>query len=184
MLRPLFFTALLLACCAPAFAQNNDWWKLPGTRKANPPEAGDWHKPEVACALLDGLDLKTRGYKNDPSAPTEYFCSAPYTQIDNRLPFWMVFIAYYVDGTRDKAKQLKAVVSIHDRRVVELGHAALALAGAVLTKRALNVELPNEIANAIDDAETGRWKVGSNQIEIQREDYVNGWGYDLKFIIR
>lgn len=168
MLRPAFFTLVLLTLCAPALAQKSN----------------DWHKPEVACALLDDLGLKTRGYKNDPSAPNEYFCSAPYTQIDKKVPFDVVFIAYYVDGTRENAKQLKAVVSIHDRSAVGVGSAALALAGEVLTRRALGFELPDEIANAIEGAEARKFRVGGNQIEVQREDYINGWGYDLKFVIR
>jgi hypothetical protein len=53
-----------------------------------------------------------------------------------------------------------------------------------LTDRTLGIVLPDEIVAQILGGRIGKWKVGKSQMEVQREDYVNGWGYDLSFILK
>ena len=171
----------------------NGPWKMAGTKKANAPTVEEtstpkqtvtWRNPAVACSLLDGFGLKTRGWKNDPSKPSEYWCSAPYTPVHKEISNFVLCLAYYVDGTRDAARQLKIVMSVTDPRAIEMGHTALALASTELSKASLGTILPKDVLEALLAGETGKWKLGPNEIEIQREDYVKGWGYDLKLLIR
>ena len=145
----------------------------------------DWHTPAVACSLLNDIGIKTRGYKNDPEwKPSEYFCSSPYTSIDERFRLEL-FIAYYVDGSRDTTRQLKLVMSIHDPRVVDLGLAALAVAADTLTRRVTGSGISDEIGKSVLSGTAGKWKLAGRDIEIQRENYrVGVCCYDLSFIIR
>jgi hypothetical protein len=73
------------------------------------------------------------------------------------------------------------VNSLHN---AEVSHAALAVASALLTKRALNAELSDEVLAALLAGRPGKWKAGINGIEVFREDWSTGKGYEIHFTIR
>lgn len=201
LLRFVLIASQLLMASSTILAQT-ELWKLPNkkaipptesTRQEDPLPEESWHTPSVACSLLDENGLPTRGWKSltmktkaarEEWNPKDYSCSSPDTPLANNIPMLDGFIAYYVDGSEDTVRQLRLVLSIHDPRAVEVGSLSLAVISHALTLRSLERSLPLEIITALRKAEPGQWTIGLNQIEVQRENYVKGWGYDLKFLIR
>lgn len=145
----------------------------------------DWRIPETACALLDDLEgMKTRGYKNYEGSDA-YGCSSPYKELGPGTVFSISNnLAYYVTGHQHTAKELKLVLNVNSQSTAQLGHQALAYASLELTKRALNAELLDEVVAALLAGQPGKWKAGKSRIEVIREDWPTGKGYEVKFIIR
>jgi len=143
--------------------------------------SGAWQSPETACALLNEVNIKTRGYKEH--SPGKYGCSSTYRDLGKGSPL-PNNIAYYVEGDRETAKELKLVLNVFVREDAELAHDALTPAGGVLTKLALSTQHPDEIFDALILGKSGKWRVGKNRIEILREEWPSGRGYEIKFLIR
>lgn len=142
----------------------------------------DWRSPEIACALLaKEINIKTGRYREH--SPGEYICASPYRELGKGQPL-ANNIAYYVEGDRETAKELKLVLNVYVRESSQLAHDALALAGGVLTRRALGGQLPDEIFDALMLGKSGKWRVGKNRVEILREEWPSGRGYEIKFLIR
>lgn len=148
------------------------------------PKGSDWHDPERACVLLNDIPgMQGRAYKNwDDSRPKEYGCSTPYKVLGpeplaNNL-------AYYVTGDQNSVKELLLVLNVNVRHDADTGHAALAAAGGLLTQRALGADLSDEVVAALLAGQPGKWKAGKNRLVVIRDDWENGKGYEVKFIIR
>ena len=196
----LIASQLLIA--SSTIAAQTEIWKLPNKKaissvetpkRSKLPSEENWRTPSIACSLLDDTGLHAKGWKTLGAAAStaseswnrqDYACSSAYTPLNAEVPMRDGSIAFHANGFAASVSQLKLVLSIHDSRFVELGNLSLAAISHTLTLRALDTGLPLEIVAALRKAEPGRWKIGVNEIEVQREDYVKGWGYDLKFLIR
>jgi hypothetical protein len=145
----------------------------------------NWHSPETACLLLaDVPGMQTRGYKS--YEVKGYGCSSPYKEIGKGTLFSIPNnLAYYVNGNQQTVNELKLVLNVNTLRDAEVSHAALAVASGLLTKRALNGDLSDEVLAALLAGRSGKWKTGSNRIEVYRDDWAtaNG-GYEIHFTIR
>lgn len=151
-----------------------------------PRSATDWHTPWFACSLLDDIPgMRTRGYMKDPSLPKDYWCSSPYKEIGTGTVFSIANnLAYYATGDQRTARQLKLVLNVNSLHAANVGHEALAIASRLLTRRALNADLSNEVLTALLSGRPGKWNAGKSQIEVLRDDWSNGKGYEVHFIIR
>jgi hypothetical protein len=184
--------------------KNDDWWKMPGTQPANPKGTEvntlpEWSSPVVACSLLvDVPGMQTREYKN-LGYEYEYGCSSPYKEIGPRtLLSPSNNIAYYVVGNKSVAEELQLVLNINNRDFAGSGHETLAVLAAILAQRALKRELSEAVLQALIGRHAGdeavlqaliagraaEWTVGNTHIEVFREDWPTGKGYEVKFIIR
>ena len=183
--RLMFAATLLFLTQAVASAQGGQW-KLPN-KKASPPKPAvrsEWQHPERACSLLADIPgMQTRGYKNRSSMPKEYFCSSPYKSVSDGWPSENN-IAYYVVGDHDTAWELRLVLNVDYKHTAEIAQNVLAVASNLLTKRALGATLSVEVLQTLLSGNTGKWDAGENQILIEREEWPNGRGYLMKFIIR
>jgi hypothetical protein len=177
----LLVVVLVVGCAAPARAQET--------------VVRNWHSPETACLLLADIPgMQTRGYQNyamvnklppEPWMPKEYWCTSPYKQIGTVFPI-PDNIVYDVTGDQHTVNELKLVLNVFNNSLhnAEVSHAALAVASALLTKRALNAELSDEVLAALLAGRPGKWKAGINGIEVFREDWSTGKGYEIHFTIR
>lgn len=185
MVRILCLLILLIATGSEAPGQDNQPWRMPGTKKANPVKSGpqsNWSSPSAACSLLADIPgMQTRGYRNDPSLPKQYSCSSPYKSIGNG---WSLEnnLAYYVLGDRNTATELKLVLKVSNMEAAPVGRSVLAVASDLLAKRALGAALPDGVLKALLLGRAGEWDVREHQILIMREDWPGG--YEMKFIIR
>jgi len=185
MFRTFCLLIPLIVAGSETFGQDNQPWRMPGTKKANPVKAvseSSWSKPPAACALLADIPgMQTRGYKNNPSAPKEYSCSSPQKSIGNGFSLENN-LAYYAVGDRNTATELRLVLRLSTMDAAPVGRSVLAVASDLLTKRALGNPLPDGILKALLAGRTGEWDIREHQVLITRADWPGG--YEMKFIIR
>lgn len=137
--------------------------------------------PSSACRYLTTLGMNSRGYKI--SYDDEYYCSTPYKDIGTGFPL-PNNIAYYVEGDRAAARQLKLVLNINIRQQAKEAHEVLVVTARTLTQKALNLQLPTEIDHALINGRNGKWQISQAQIEVVRLDWPSGIGYEVKFLIQ
>lgn len=176
----------MLFAVASGVAQSNRPWKMQGTKKVNEERVVahyKWSAPVTACSLLADLPgMRAGDYKKNVSLPKQYFCYSPYKSIGNG---WSLEnnLAYYVVGNQNTATALKLVLNV-DMQAAQVGGTVLSVASDLLTKRALGSRLSDDVIQSLLHGRTGKWDAGENEILVTREDWQNGRGYELKFIIR
>ncbi|MFC1825463.1 hypothetical protein ACFL9T_22345 [Thermodesulfobacteriota bacterium] len=138
-------------------------------------------KPSVACNYLVSIGLSTRGWKN--YYDDVYGCSSPYKEFGTGYPL-KNNLAYYVEGTATAVRQLKLVVNVNNRDEAKKAHAELLKAAEVLFKKSLNKPLSDSIHNTITNGKNMSSKIGGAAVEIVRENWPTGKGYEIKVIIK
>lgn len=145
------------------------------------PTLNGWN-PELACNYLSDISgLQTRGYKNQYE--NTFGCSSPYKELGggSLLPN---NIAYYVGGNAQNANELKLVLNVNTGRSTKEAHSTLLQYGKQLTQKALNEPMPKGAETAITQGKSGKWSIGKATVELVREDWGTGKGYDLKYFLR
>ncbi|MGE0081903.1 MAG: DUF6030 family protein [Thiohalomonadaceae bacterium] len=137
--------------------------------------------PSEACRLMRDAGLVTRGWKNDYGS--EYWCSSPYKQIGVGYPL-ANNLAYYVDGTKKKANQVKLVLNVNNRSAAEAGHNELLRASSSLVASQTGQEMPESLRTAIEQGLSVSEVVGKANVDVVREDWPTGKGYEMKVIIK
>lgn len=141
----------------------------------------DWNNPQVACGLLSHIDgLQTRGYKS-LEFEGEFTCSSPYKELDDSLP--ANNIAFYAEGDSERVNRLKLVLNVNDPQKAEVAHGLLMAYSDELALKALGEGLRPEMKDAIIDGRPAAYTVEGLFVELKREAWVTGRGYDMKFII-
>ncbi len=93
-------------------------------------------------------------------------------------------LAYYVTGAGSSASEVKLVLNFNQPSHSAAGSAALLAASKKLSQRALGARLPDSVAKLIKKGEGGSESVGSGTVEVVRDDWPTGKGYEVKVIIR
>ena len=133
-----------------------------------------------ACGLLSEIGLKTRGWKNYYG--NEYGCSSSYKDIGSGvIPN---NIAFYVEGNRSNARQVKLVININRKSGASSAHNELLKASKVLSKKATGSELPKDIIKAIQSGTSLTKKVANSNVKVERINWPNGNGYEVKVIMK
>lgn len=142
-----------------------------------------WRNPHVACTLLSHIKgMETSGYKSDGGADT-YFCCSPYNDIGERFPELANNIAYYVYGNASRVTLLKLVLNVNEPTKANEAQAVLMNYSDELTRKALGVPLPDEIKGDILQGYVGQWNLEGASLELKRDEWPTGRGYELHFII-
>ena len=63
-------------------------------------------------------------------------------------------------------------------------HQVLVETSEKLSMSAIGTTLKAAMREALSQGKSGKWEAGKNRIEIMREDWPTGKGYEVKFIIR
>lgn len=134
--------------------------------------------PKSACGYLNSISgLSTSGYKYDGY---EYYCCSPYKILDGNRSN----LAYYVDGTQNSAKRVYLVLNFYYGSNKKVLHNSLIEASKLLSKKSINYNLPQSIITNLQNGTPGIWKHGANTIEITKEVFTSGKGYEVHFIIK
>ncbi len=140
--------------------------------------------PSTVCNYLDEMGLKTGNYK-DSLGNDQYTCLSPYQSLGEATLGLANNIAYYVTGTQNEAEQLKIVLNINNREQASTDHETLVKYGDILLKKAVGMSLPDAVKNNLQEGIAGRWQlIGNVDVEVIREDWLTGKGYEIKLIIR
>lgn len=146
-----------------------------------PPAPRDGWEPNAACNFLQTRPgLGSRGYKQ--RYENEWGCSSPYKDIGYAEPL-PNNIAYYVKGTQHKAQELKLVINVNDKKGATDVLRELVACGRILYKNALGRDLPKVVEQSLETGKQGQWSDESARVEIIRDRWSNGKGYEVHFII-
>ncbi|HEX9927557.1 MAG TPA: hypothetical protein VGB02_03320 [Pyrinomonadaceae bacterium] len=172
---------LLSSCSDTDQVSNAATSPTPAQTGSSQNQANGWN-PIEACGYLSGVsNLQTRGYKN--KYEDVFGCSSPYKEI-NAGSALANNLAYYVDGDAQTATQLKLVLNVNQAQQSKEAHAALLSSSQDLTQKSLGSALPKDVSSAILSGKAGKWTIGKAQVDLKRENFQTGKGYELHFIIK
>ncbi len=136
-------------------------------------------QPQNACNYLQDINgLATGGYKSDGMG--EYFCCSPYKMLDKKSN-----LAYYVEGpSNTKANKVYLVLNVYSQSNKASVHSSLLAASKILTKKATNEALDPKIASCILAGKSASFKQGKYTIEVKKQVWSTGLGYDTTFSIK
>ena len=144
-----------------------------------------FYRPALpACAYLRSVGLDTGRYWRDDRERL-FNCLSPVTPLGTAAePYGLGLknnLAYYVNGDAERAHDLLLKLNVNQRQEAQQ---ALLRAAKALTQQALNTSLPKAAEQAITAGKPWRGTVKAATIDLTREDWPTGKGYDLKFLIR
>ncbi len=112
----------------------------------------------------------------------EYFCCTGYKSI-NSVEAVSNNIAYYVNGNRTTAAELKLVLNVNIKSKAQEAHSEFLKIAQALNVKATGKKLEDALAEAITKGTASEIKSKSYTTKIIRNDWPSGKGYDLQFII-
>jgi hypothetical protein len=139
--------------------------------------------PSLVCHYLDRVGLETGGYKIAYEGSDSYFCSSPYQILDTNPDGLENNIAYYVNGTKNNANELKIVLNVNQVEKSELGHKTLLDYSDSLMQSATGMDLPDIIKTAIISGVSQEYTTDDFIIKVFRDDWPTSRGYEIQFII-
>jgi len=142
-----------------------------------------------ACVYLKGIGLGTDRYWRDDGERL-FHCLSPYKELGTAAdPLGLSSknnLAYYVDGDTERIHEMKLVLNVYYQNVkprheAKQAHQPLAQAAKRLTQEALKTPLPKAAEQAIAAGKPWGGALKTATLELTREDWPSGKGYDLKF---
>ena len=137
--------------------------------------------PALACSLLNNAGLATGSWRN--SYDNVFGCNSPYKEIGSGVPL-ANNLAYYVAGDRTSVTQAKLVLNVNNKSQATSAHSALLSSSDLLCIKLTGVKLPQTISDAITGGKPIGAKVGVSEIEVKRDNWPTGRGYELHVIFR
>ncbi|WP_139231720.1 DUF6030 family protein [Azotobacter beijerinckii] len=137
--------------------------------------------PAQVCNLMIEAGLSTGGWKNHYDQ--EFGCSSPYKDIGSALPL-PNNLAFYAEGNRDSVKSVKLVLNVNDRSTASSANKQLQKAAAILFQKITSEKIPQPIMNAIINGKGISQKAGISQVEVIRDNWPTGKGYEIKIVIK
>lgn len=139
--------------------------------------------PAKACALLADSGLKGRKWVNDYGDGSAG-CASNYKDIGPSGSGLANNIAYYVIGVNQYVMEVKLVLNYNQPSKAAPATAALLSASQKLSQRALGAPLPKSIIDLITQGESGSEKVGKGSVQVVREDWPTGKGYEVQVMMQ
>jgi hypothetical protein len=145
-----------------------------------------------ACAYLRSLGLNTDRYWRDDGEQV-FHCLSPYKELGTAAdPLGLSSknnLAYYVDGDAERIHQMKLVLDVYHQNVksrsgANQAHQPLGQAAKRLTQEALKTPLPKAAEQAIAAGKTWWGTVKAATLELIRDEWPTGKGYELHFLVR
>ena len=145
-----------------------------------------------ACAYLKGIGLNTDRYWRDDGEQV-FHCLSPYKALGTVAdPLGLSSknnLAYYVDGEAERIHQMKLVLNVYHHNVkphhgAMQAHQPLGQAAKQLTQEALKTPLPKAAEQAIAAGKPWQGTVKAATLELIRDDWPTGKGYELHFLVR
>jgi hypothetical protein len=147
-----------------------------------------FYRPEPsACAYMRSVGLVTDRYWRDDGDPI-FRCLSPMRALGTVAdPLGLGLknsLAYYVDGDAERIHQMLLKLNVNQRHEAQQAHQELLRAAKKLIQGALNTPLPKAAEQAIAASKPWRGTLKAATLELARDDWPSGKGYDLKFLVR
>lgn len=137
--------------------------------------------PSSVCLLLNNIGLATGSWKNIYN--NEFGCNSTYKEIGSGFPL-ANNLAYYVDGNRNVVTQAKLVLNVNNKSQLTSAHSALLTASEALSIKVAGGKLPQTVKNAISGGKPMKTKIGQTAVEVKRDNWTTGKGYELHVIFK
>lgn len=137
--------------------------------------------PADACGLLAGSDLKGRKWVDYGDGTAG--CASNYKDIGSGRPL-ANNLAFYATGMGQSVKQVKLVMNANSPASASLAIKQLSQASASLSTKLLGAPLPANIKAAIDKGIPKSAVVGSGSVEVVKDVWPTGRGYEIQVIIK
>jgi hypothetical protein len=136
-----------------------------------------------ACDYLKDMGFNTRSYIK--LYDNGYQCVTNYIEIGSQDGYTMANnIAYYVSGDQDSVNELKLVTNVNQKDKASEAINAILAASKTLTKKALGINLPENISRAILNSNNTTFKHGDVSLQVLAIDWPTGKGFEIKYIIK
>ncbi len=136
--------------------------------------------PTEVCNYLTDSGLITGSWKN--RYDNEYGCLSPYKELTGSPV--ANNIAFYADGDNNSVKKIKLVLNINDKASATNAHKELLQVSANLIAKTAGGKLPPALKIAIERGQNYSTKIGAVSVDIVREDWLNGNGYEVRVSIQ
>jgi hypothetical protein len=139
--------------------------------------------PSQVCGSLNSIGLNTRGWKNQYD--DVYFCASDYKEIGSGFSRFSLpnNLAFYAEGKRSTVSQVKLVLNVNNRASADSAHKELWKAAEVLCVKVVGMELPRTLKQAIQSGRKRSARVGPSKVEVIRENWPTGKGYEVQVIV-
>ncbi|KTC18428.1 hypothetical protein AO391_03110 [Pseudomonas marginalis ICMP 9505] len=138
--------------------------------------------PAKACSLLADVGLKGRKWVDDYGDGSSG-CASDYKEIGSAKGL-ANNLAFYVTGVSRYVMEVKLVLNYNQPSQSGPATKALLAAASKLSQRALGAPLPEPVIALIKRGENGSAKVGKGLVEVVREDWTTGKGYEVQVMMR
>jgi len=137
--------------------------------------------PSRVCGFLADLGLPTSGWKHEYG--DVFYCISWDRDLDAGWPL-PNNLAFSADGNRSTVTQVQLVLNVNNRTAAKSAHSELLKAAEALSVKAAGQQLPQLLKKAIQDGKKGSAKVGLSTVEVIREDWPTGKGYEIRVTIK
>lgn len=137
--------------------------------------------PDSVCSFLSDLDLKGRKWTDYGDGTSG--CASNYKDIGSGYPL-ANNLAFYAAGSDSTVDQVKLVLNFNQTKSVGMSISALGKASEKLSLKALGAQLPNSIKKAIVLGQPLTAAAGTGTIEVVRDDWPTGKGYEIQVIMK
>ncbi len=138
-------------------------------------------EPSQACVLLNETALTTNGWKNEYDQ--EFGCSSNYKQLGSGFPL-ANNLAFYVEGNNNSVVQAYLMLNVNDRTSASSAHQELLKAAKILSNKQTGKQLSQKLIDSITKGSNTSQKLGNATVDIVREDWPTGRGYEVKVTIK
>jgi hypothetical protein len=137
--------------------------------------------PVEACAVLAASGLPGIRWRDQEDGT--YGCGSDYKEIGSGYPL-ANNLAYYVEGDAGKAVEAYLVLNVYQRKDKARAIKALADASGKLAQKVLGGALTPKLVKAVESGTATSGSVGSGTVEILRDDWANGKGYEIHVVMK
>ena len=141
-------------------------------------------KTSSVCSLLSEYGLQT--YK-DWNYYDEYIgwgCNSGYKEIGVGSKYSLHNnLAFYVEGNNSVVKKVYLVLNVNNKNDAKSGHKALLEASSSLHQKVAGKHIQKSIETAIKNGHSLKTNNETYNIEVKRDNWPTGKGYEIHFII-
>jgi len=153
--------------------------KTPAGQSQSTGQAGeDGWDPAIACAFMSDK-LSPGPYKNESGS--SFACLSEEKALGAGSP--ANNIAYYAKGDPGRARLVGLSLKVNQPESAGDALQKLVEYSQQLSEKATGIPLSNATAKAMLAGNAGRGKVGSTKVEILKQSFPDGKGYELNFVI-
>lgn len=138
--------------------------------------------PAEACVLLNEIGLTTNSWtKNEYDE--EYGCFSSYKQIGSASPL-ANNLAVYFEGNNSTVTLSYLMMNVNDKTTAKAVHEELLKAANVLVSKQTGKTLSKKLTAAITSGSNLSEKIGNTTVDVIRENWVTGRGYEVKVTVK